>query len=236
MGVSGKEVPVNPRKAECRIGPERGQDRTDVIPLRDGRRFRVPSCDRCWPMMLGPVHGFYYYARLEEDKSSPTGIRSQDFGSDLGLQELVEMNREDAMIQCLVDKIPDLDQPPTGIVGYAAPRNLPPDLQPSQATPDREPAVPMTLADAEQKLIAALKKGMKRGSPTRAALVEHMRDKEIADAEDVAKHVHDDPGPYDDFDTVGNNCRRVTEEAGSLGIPLEYCLRSGKVWKDWSPS
>jgi hypothetical protein len=112
----------------------------------------------------------------------------------------------------------------------------PPDLQPSQATPDREPAVPMTLADAEQKLIAALKKGIKRGSPTRAALVEHMRDKESAEAEDVAKHVHDDPGPYDDFDTVGNNCRRVNEEADSLGIPLAYCLRSGKVWKDWPPS
>jgi hypothetical protein len=112
----------------------------------------------------------------------------------------------------------------------------PPNPQPSQATPDREPAVPMTLADAEQKLIAALKKGMKRGSPTRAALVEHMRDKESADAEDVAKHVHDNPGPYDDFDTVGNNCRRVTEEADSLGIPLVYYLRSGKVWKDWSSS
>jgi hypothetical protein len=102
-------------------------------------------------------------------------------------------------------------------------------------TPSDEPKpqpgtpAPRTIPEMEQELIDALKKS---GKPVRAALAEFMVGRLSADAQDVAKYVHDDPGPWDDFGTVNRNCLRVTEEAEALGIPISYKVAGGKVWKE----
>jgi hypothetical protein len=169
-------------------------------------------------MMLGPVHEFYYYARLEEDKSSLTGIRSQDFGSDLGPQELVQMTYEDATPQCLVDKIPGLEQPPTGIVGYGAPPAPPVRIQPPQ------PAIDF---DA---LFEAL---LTSGCVTSAKLVRFMKDRSLATFQEVMDEAF---GKELADSTLRSYANRATRDLRGLESRLWFETREAHIVRRIDPA
>jgi hypothetical protein len=71
------------------------------------------------------------------------------------------------------------------------------------------------------------------GRNRRADLVDFMADKEEATVEDVAAAVHDYEETSDK--TVRANADRANQDLVELGVPLSFCVKAGRVFRDIAP-
>jgi hypothetical protein len=95
---------------------------------------------------------------------------------------------------------------------------------------DQAPPPPLPTIDYKA-LVADLRKA---GKGNQAKLVEYMADKTEADAEDVARHVHDDEKASDQ--AMWNNADRTTKSLALMGSRLSFRFASGKMYREISPT
>jgi hypothetical protein len=67
LGISGRLVKRDLRRAPKRHGLDRRQDSADFLRLSDGRRVFLPAVDRFVPMMIEPPGESPYYGRFTDD-------------------------------------------------------------------------------------------------------------------------------------------------------------------------
>jgi hypothetical protein len=145
------------------------------------------------------------------------------------LQRATQSRDADRVLDSLYTGIPRpaSQAAPQAPAGEDAKPPTPTTTKPGDAGEDTNlPAPPIDYAGLATKL-------RKAGKKLPARLVEFMADKEEAEGEQIAKHVHGDAETSDS--AMWNNAKRTTDSLVALGSRLSFRFTSGRMFREISP-